>query len=283
MDLEREQRGFVQLLTLNRPKAANSLDPGLLGDLGRAFDEIADDDDTRVVVMTGAGDRVFCAGMDLKAFSEQSAKPADAPPPEAGSEGGGAGSEGGGAGSEGGGAGSEGGGGQGFNLFQNPCPKPIIAAVNGAAVGGGFELVLACDLAVAADNARFGLPEVKRGLLAGGGGTLLGTRLPLALALEIALTGEYIDASRAAALGLVNRVVPADQLIESSLELAAVIAANGPLAIQTTKELTRRAVLEDPKSGWAQPDEIARVFGSDDAKEGAVAFLEKRAPNWTGH
>jgi enoyl-CoA hydratase len=262
MDLEREQRGFVQLLTLNRPQAANSLDPSLLGDLGRAFDEIADDDDTRVVVMTGAGDRVFCAGMDLKAFSEQSAKPADAPPPEAG---------------------SEGGGGQGFNLFQNPCPKPIIAAVNGAAVGGGFELVLACDLAVAADNARFGLPEVKRGLLAGGGGTLLGTRLPLALALEIALTGEYIDASRAADLGLVNRVVPADQLIESSLELAAIIAANGPLAIQTTKELTRRAVLEDPKSGWARPDEIARVFGSDDAKEGAVAFLEKRAPNWTGH
>jgi enoyl-CoA hydratase len=263
MDLEREQRGLVQLLTLNRPQAANSLDPGLLGELGRAFDEIAHDDDTRVVVLTGAGDRVFCAGMDLKAFSEQSAKPADAPPPETGNEGGG--------------------GGQGFNLFQNPCPKPVIAAVNGAAVGGGFELVLACDLAVAADTARFGLPEVKRGLLAGGGGTLLGTRLPLALALEIALTGEYVDASQAAALGLVNRVVSPDQLIESSLELAAIIAANGPLAIQTTKELTRRAVLEDPKSGWARPDEIARVFGSDDAKEGAVAFLEKRAPNWTGH
>lgn len=263
MDLEREQRGLVQLLTLNRPQAANSLDPGLLGELARAFDEIAHDDGTRVVVLTGSGDRVFCAGMDLKAFSEQSAKPADAPPPDEGSGGGG--------------------GSQGFDLFQNPCPKPIIAAVNGAAVGGGFELVLACDLAVAADNARFGLPEVKRGLLAGGGGTLLGTRLPLALALEIALTGEYIDASRAADLGLVNRVVPPGQLIESSLELAALIAANGPLAIQTTKELTRRAVLDDPKSGWARPDEIARVFGSDDAKEGAVAFLEKRAPNWTGH
>jgi enoyl-CoA hydratase len=262
MDLEREQRGLVQLLTLNRPQAANSLNPGLLGDLGRAFDEIEHDDGTRVVVVTGSGDRVFCAGMDLKAFSEQSDKPADAPPPQES---------------------SEGGGGQGFNLFQNPCSKPIIAAVNGAAVGGGFELVLACDLVVAADTARFGLPEVKRGLLAGGGGTLLGTRLPLALALEIALTGEYVDASRAAALGLVNRVVPPDQLIESSLELAAIIAANGPLAIQTTKELTRRAVLDDPKSGWARPDEIARVFGSDDAKEGAVAFLEKRAPNWTGH
>jgi enoyl-CoA hydratase len=262
MDLEREQRGSVQLLTLNRPKAANSLDPGLLGALGRAFDEIARDDDTRVVVITGAGDRVFCAGMDLKAFSEQSTKPADAPPPEKS---------------------NEDSSGQGFDLFQNPCPKPIIAAVNGAAVGGGFELVLACDLVVAADTARFGLPEVKRGLLAGGGGTLLGTRLPLAVALEIAMTGEYVDASRAAALGLVNRVVPADELIESSLELAVVIAANGPLAVQTTKELTRRAVLDDPKRGWATPDEISRVFGSDDAKEGAVAFLEKRAPNWTGH
>lgn len=258
MDLEREQRGFVQLLTLNRPQAANSLNPGLMGELGRAFDEIAHDDGTRVVVLTGAGDRVFCAGMDLKAFSEQSAEPADAPPPE-------------------------GSGGQGFNLFQYPCPKPVIAAVNGAAVGGGFELVLACDLAVAADHARFGLPEVKRGLFAAGGGTLLGTRLPLALALEIALTGEYIDASRAAELGLVNRVVPADRLIESSLELAATIAANGPLGVQTTKELTRRAVLDDPKLGWARPDEIDRVFQSDDAKEGAVAFLEKRAPNWTGH
>ena len=108
-------------------------------------------------------------------------------------------------------------------------------------------------------------------------------RLPLALALEIALTGDYIDASRAAALGLVNRVVPADQLMDASLELASTIAANGPLAVQTTKELTRRAVLDDPKLGWATPEEIARVFGSDDAKEGAVAFLEKRTPTWTGH
>jgi enoyl-CoA hydratase len=263
MDLEREQRGFVQLLTLNRPQAANSLDPGLLGDLGRAFDEISRDDGTRVVVLTGAGERVFCAGMDLKAFSESPQPTADAAPSDAGSP--------------------EGGGGRGFELFLNICPKPVIAAVNGAAVGGGFELVLACDLAVAAETARFGLPEVKRGLLAGGGGTLLGTRLPLALAMEIALTGEYIDASRAAAWGLVNRVVPADELIESSLELAAKIAANGPLAIKTTKELTRRAVLDDPKLGWATPDEIARVFGSDDAKEGAVAFLEKRTPTWTGH
>lgn len=269
MDLEREQRGFVQLLTLNRPQAANSLDPGLLDALGKAFDEISRDDDTRVVVLTGQGDRVFCAGMDLKAFSEGSDRSGSTGPSEA-------------ADSQKGDGGQKGKGGQGFNLFRNPCPKPVIAAVNGAAVGGGFELVLASDLAVAVETARFGLPEVKRGLLAGGGGTLLGTRLPLALAMEIALTGDYIDAPRAAALGLVNRVVPSDQLIEASLELAATIAANGPLAVQTTKDLTRRAVLDDPKRGWATPEEIRRVFGSDDAKEGAVAFLEKRTPNWTG-
>ncbi len=271
MDLERAQRGFVQVLTLNRPQAANSLDPGLLDALGKAFDEIAQDDDTRVVVITGSGDRIFCAGMDLKAFSDRSDRSDDSASPEApdGRQSSATDRQ-------------EGEGGQGFNLFRNPCPKPVIAAVNGAAVGGGFELVLAADLAVAVETARFGLPEVKRGLLAGGGGTLLGTRLPLALAMEIALTGDYIDARRAAALGLVNRVVPADQLMEASLELAATIAANGPLAVQTTKELTRRAVLDDPKRGWATPEEIGRVFGSDDAKEGAVAFLEKRTPNWTG-
>ena len=162
------------------------------------------------------------------------------------------------------------------------CPKPVIAAVNGAAVGGGFELVLACDLVVAAEHARFGLPEVKRGLLAGGGGTLLGTRLPLSLALEVALSGELVDAERAAGRGLVNRVVPAADLMEATLVLAGTIAANGPIALRTTKQLVRRAVLDDPKTGWGTPEELSAVFGSDDAKEGAKAFLEKRPPNWTG-
>ena len=135
---------------------------------------------------------------------------------------------------------------------------------------------------VAAAHARFGLPEVKRGLMAGGGGTLLGTRLPLALALEVALTGELIDAPRAAEWGLVNRIVPAEALLEASLALAATIAANGPLAIRTTKQLVRRAVLDDPKRGWATPEELTGVFGSEDAKEGAMAFLEKRPPVWKG-
>ena len=261
MILERSQHGLVQVLTLNRPEAANSLNPELIGELGQALTEIADDDATQVVVLTGAGERIFCAGMDLRAFSENRNQD-----PE------------------------EGGGGTGHEQtssapaygLKNLNPKPVIAAVNGAAVGGGFELVLSCDLVVAADTARFGLPEVKRGLLAGGGGTLLGTRLPLSLALEVALTGELIDAARAQQWGLVNRVVPADELLEASLALAATIAANGPIAIRTTKELVRRAVLDDPKRGWATPEELARVFQSDDAKEGAQAFIEKRAPNWTG-
>ena len=200
MILERSQHGLVQVLTLNRPEAANSLNPELIGELGKALTEIADDDATQVVVLTGAGERIFCAGMDLRAFSENRNESSE-----------------------------EGGGGTGHEAtasapkygLKNLNPKPVIAAVNGAAVGGGFELVLSCDLVVAADTARFGLPEVKRGLLAAGGGTLLGTRLPLSLALEVALTGELIDAARAEQWGLVNRVVPAAELLEASLALAA--------------------------------------------------------------
>jgi enoyl-CoA hydratase/carnithine racemase len=257
--LERQQRDFVQVLMLNRPDAANSLNAELLTALRQALDEIAADDATRVVVVTGAGERIFCAGMDLRAFSERRQEEAmgkGAPAPAVGAG--------------------------GFSLMKDPFPKPVVAAVNGAAVGGGFELVLGCDLVVAAEHARFGLPEVKRGLLAGGGGTLLGTRIPLPLALEVALTGEFIDAARAASWGLVNRVVPAADLMGAAMDLASAVAANGPLAIQVTKELTRRAVLVDPARGWGTPEELARVFGSDDAKEGARAFLEKRAPVWTG-
>ncbi len=261
MILERSQHGLVQVLTLNRPEAANSLNPELIGELGKALTEIATDDATQVVILTGAGERIFCAGMDLRAFSENRNES-----PEEGS---------------GGADAAQAAPAPKYGL-NNLNPKPVIAAVNGAAVGGGFELVLSCDLVVAADTARFGLPEVKRGLLAAGGGTLLGTRLPLSLALEVALTGELIDAARAAQWGLVNRVVPASELLEASLALAATIAANGPLAIRTTKELVRRAVLDDPKRGWATPEELAQVFESEDAKEGAQAFIEKRAPNWTG-
>jgi enoyl-CoA hydratase len=260
MILERAQHGLVQVLTLNRPEAANSLNPELLRGLHAAFKEIADDDATQVVVVTGAGEKIFCAGMDLRAFSESRDDSAGGAAP----------------------AKSDDGDGSPAWDMKNLSGKPVIAAVNGAAVGGGFELVLSCDLVVAADSARFGLPEVKRGLLAAGGGTLLGTRLPLSLALEVALTGELISAERASQWGLVNRVVPAFELLDASLALAATIAANGPLGLRTTKAIMRRAVLDDPKLGYGTPEELAAVFGSEDAKEGAKAFLEKRAPNWTG-
>jgi enoyl-CoA hydratase len=225
MILEREQHGLVQVLRLNRPEAANSLNPELLRELARAFDESATDDATQVLVLTGAGERIFCAGMDLRAFSQN---------------------EGGPGGGSGGSAAETGATPPRSFDFRTLPVKPLIAAVNGAAVGGGFELALACDLVVAADTARFGLPEVKRGLFAGGGGTLLGTRLPLALALEVALTGELIDAQRAESWGLVNRVVPPEALLDTALGLAQTIAANGPLALRMTKDLVRRAVLDDP-------------------------------------
>jgi enoyl-CoA hydratase len=243
---------------MNRPTSANALDPQLLSDLNQAFVDIDQDDGVRVAVLTGAGERHFCAGMDLAAFS--------AAPDESGE-----------------GNGSATGYPRGrspLELFQKPCAKPIIAAVNGVAVGGGFELVLACDMVVAVEGARFGMPEVRRGLIAGGGGTLLGTRIPLALALEVALTGEFVDVERASQWGLVNHVVPRHELMDSVLQLAAVVAANGPLAVRTTKNLMRRAVTEHPASGWGSSEEIAAVFTSEDAREGAIAFMEKRAPVW---
>jgi enoyl-CoA hydratase len=259
MDLLRERRDSVEVLTLNRPAAANALDPQLLGDLLVTLRELDQDDAVRAIILTGAGERHFCAGMDLAAFSR---------PPEA--DGGDADS------SDGFGSHSE------LELFQHPCDKPLIAAVNGSAVGGGFELALACDLVVAVEHARVGLPEVRRGLVAGGGGTLLGTRIPLALALEVALTGQLVDAGRAAQWGLINRVVPAADLMTTALELATLISANGPLAVRLAKRLIRRAATDQPSSGWGSQEELRSVFQSEDAREGALAFMEKRTPEWKG-
>ncbi|MBV8982217.1 MAG: enoyl-CoA hydratase/isomerase family protein [Acidimicrobiia bacterium] len=249
-----ERVDHVLVLTLNRPEARNALSPALINALSDGLREAADDDRVRAVVITGAGDQAFCAGMDLRAFSEAR---------------------------EGGSAdmGS-------FNALmwfnKGGFPKPVVAAVNGPAVAGGFELVLSCDLVVAADHSRFGLAEVKRGLFAAGGGTTLSARIPLTIAMELCLTGDVVDAARAQEIGLVNRVVPGDQLRDAALELASKVAANGPLALKVTKRLLREAALVDPQRGWAGPDDIAMVFGSADAAEGAKAFVEKRAPQWTG-
>ncbi len=252
----RDRIGHTEILTLNRPEAANSLNPPLLDELDVALREILDDGDARAVVLTGAGDRVFCAGMDLTTLGSWDAEAAgDAEGPIGRTVG---------------------------ALLAGAYPKPLIAAVNGAAVGGGLELVLACDLVVAAEHARFGLPEVRRGLYAAGGGTLLSTRMPLALALEIGLTGKPFDAGRAAGAGLVNRVVPAGDLLAAATELAGEIAANGPLAVQLTKSLLRAAVTDGPGAGMATPEQQQAIFASADAKEGATAFMEKRTAVFVG-
>jgi enoyl-CoA hydratase len=151
----------------------------------------------------------------------------------------------------------------------------VIAALNGSALGGGFEMVLACDLVVAAEDARLGIAEVKRGLFAAGGGTTLADRVPLAVALEMGLTGDPVTAAQAERAGLVNRAVPADQVREEALALAGRIAANGPLGVAMTKKLIR-------ERRWAEPDEVVSVFRSNDAAEGARAFAERRTPVWTG-
>ncbi|WP_344283722.1 enoyl-CoA hydratase-related protein, partial [Actinomadura napierensis] len=196
------------------------------------------DPDVRAIVLTGAGP-VFCAGMDLKAFAE-------------------------------------GGDFAGLVWFlREGVATPVVAALNGSALAGGFELVLACDLVVAAEDAALGVPEVKRGLFAAGGGTTLADRVPLALALEMGLTGDSVTAVRAREMGLVNRVVPAGRVREEALALATRIAANGPLGVAMTKKLMR-------ERRWGDPQEAGRVFGSADAMEGATAFADRRLPVWKG-
>jgi enoyl-CoA hydratase len=249
-----ERRERVLLLTLNRPEQRNALDRDAFRGLSQALADVEDDPEVGAVIITGAGDRAFCAGMDLKAFAESGAPSAE----------------------------------DGIAveiLTGRPYAKPLIAAVNGAAVAGGFELVLACDLVVAADHATFGLPEVKRGLVAAGGGVLrLPRRVPLAVALEMGLTGDAVDARRAYELGLVNQVVPGSDLLIAALALAERVAGNAPLALRVTKEIMREVADGDDAAARRRlTDRSLAVFTSDDAREGALAFAEKRPPRWTGH
>lgn len=236
----------VLVLTLNRPEAGNALNGALSEALSNALSEADTNPDVRAIVVTGAGEKIFCAGMDLKAFAagEDLAKI-----------------------------------GLGFAALSK-CKKPLIAAVNGHALAGGFEVVMLCDLVVSVDTARFGIPEVKRGLFAAGGGVRLPARIPLAVAMEMGLTGDPIDANRAATLGLINQVVPAAELRDAALALAGRVSANGPLAVQATKRL----MLDEIGDGnRALLGELQRsVFSSEDAKEGAMAFAQKRQPDWKG-
>ena len=246
-----ERRDGVLLITINRPDAKNAVNQAVAQGVAAAVDELDGDDELRVAVLTGAGG-TFCAGMDLKAFLA-----GEVPVIE----------------------------GRGLaGLTSRPPRKPLIAAVEGWALAGGFEVALACDLVVAAETARFGVPEVKRGLVAAAGAALrLPSIVPMPIALELLLTGDPVDAARAAQLGLVNRVVPEGTAVDAALELAARIAANGPLAVAATKEVARSASDWTTEEGWRRQDEIlGPVFVSEDAQEGAAAFAEKRDPVWKG-
>ena len=250
-----ERRGGVAVLRLNRPEARNALSPELSAALGRAFRDAEADPDVRCIVLTGTGDRAFCAGMDLRAFSEGRQASAEDQAD--------------------------------MGLFtrfmrDGESSVPVIGAAQATAVAGGFELLLSCDLVVAADTARFGIPEVKRGLIAAGGGVLMASRLPMALALELALTGDQISAERAHQMGLVNRVVPADRVVEEAVTLGESIARNGPLALTATRQIARAAAEDMGRAKELLAEWIPKVFGSEDAKEGSTAFIERRDPVWKG-
>jgi enoyl-CoA hydratase len=219
--------------------------------LSEALDDCETNDEVWVVVLTGAGDKAFSAGMDLKAFAT-----GEFPITEKGFGG----------------------------LTKRDFSKPLIAAVNGSALAGGFEMMISCDMVVAADHARFGIPEAQRGLVAGAGGLIrLPKRVPLAVAYEMALTADPIDAARAYQLGLVNRVVPGAEVLDAAIALAERIAQNAPLAVRTSKRVMKQATELSEEESWKVNDEAFGMIGrSSDALEGAIAFAEKRTPNWQG-
>ena len=240
----------VLIVTINRPEAKNAMTKAASEAIAAAMDRLDAEDELRVGILTGAGG-TFCSGMDLKGFLR-----GESPSVE----------------------------GRGFGgVVQAPPAKPLIAAVEGYALAGGLELMIACDLVVANSGAKFGIPEAKRGLVAAAGGVMmLPDQIPERIAMELALTGDFIDAQRAYELGLINTVTDGAAL-DGAKELAQKIAANGPLAVRVSKQVLKES------RGWAMEDRydnqaklIAPVFVSEDAREGAAAFAEKRAPNWKG-
>ena len=245
-----EVRDGVLIVTINRPEAKNAMSKAAAEGIAAAMDRLDAEDDLRVGILTGAGG-TFCSGMDLKGFLR-----GESPSIE----------------------------GRGFGgIVQKPPVKPLIAAVEGYALAGGLELMIACDLVVANRDAKFGIPEAKRGLVAAAGGVMmLPDQIPERVAMELALTGDFISAERAYQLGMINRVVDGAAL-DGALELAAKIAGNGPLAVRVSKQIMResRAWPMDERYD-RQAQLIGPVFVSADAREGSLAFAEKRKPNWIG-
>jgi enoyl-CoA hydratase len=241
----------VMVITLNRPRAKNAVNKAVAVGVAAAIDELESNDELRAAVITGA-EGTFCSGMDLKAFVT-----GEMPMVE----------------------------GRGFaGMCEYVASKPLIAAVEGYALAGGFEVAISCDLIVAAENAMFGIPEVKRGLAAAAGGLIkLPKQIPIRIAKELALTGDFISAGRAYELGLINQIAAPGAALETARQMAIKIAANGPLAVAASKAVVDKA--QDWNTDVMYPEQqkyILPVLTSQDAIEGATAFAEKRAPNWTG-
>jgi enoyl-CoA hydratase len=246
-----EAAGGVAVITINRPQARNAVNEAVARGIAAAVDELDPRRDVTALVLTGAGG-TFCAGMDLKGFLAGEDPTA---------------------------------GGRGFGgLTHRPPLTPIVAAVEGYALAGGFELALACDLVVASEEARFGLPEVTRGLVAAAGGLVrLPRRIPYHLAMEIALSGEQVPAARLHQAGLISRLVPAGEALSAAHALATRISQNAPLALTATKRIVVESADWPLGEAFARQDAITQpVFTSADAMEGAAAFAEKRPPAWRG-
>jgi len=251
-ELEVSRHGAVLVATLNRPAKRNAMNGAMARALADTMDELDADSELTVGVLTGAGG-TFCAGMDLAAFLAGDVP--DIP-------------------------------GRGLGgITRTPPETPLIAAVEGYALAGGLELALACDLIVAAEDARFGLPETTHGLIAGAGGLVrLPRRIPAGVALKHALTGESFGAAEAERWGLVNTLTAPGGALDAAIELAERIAANGPLAVRVTKQVVTQAPNWPAETLWDRQQELLdQVLASNDAREGAAAFAERRSPRWTGH
>ena len=250
-----ERDGFIARVTINRPERMNAMDRQTGEELRAAFEDFRYNDDLRVAIVTGAGERAFSAGADLVARSKgEKRKPLVHTS-------------------------------QGGLTKGPPIYKPIIAAINGYCLAGGLELALACDIRIAAPHARFGLAEVRWGIIPGGGGTQrLPRAIPQAIANEMILTAEQIDAERALQAGLISRIVPAGELLAEADRLADVISTRGPLAIRAAKELILRGADMSLADGLRLEDYFSlQLYTTEDATEGPKAFAEKRTPNFKSH